>query len=145
MEPKSDITTANFPEDFPMIKPPYQPRLVLAHTDSVYAALSCRRFRRLGWDVSLVGTGLEARHLARVVRPDVVVLDVHLRDETGWLTCSKLVRECPGVKVILLGSDLRPESHRFALFVGASALVSQEDGIQALVDEVHGAVLAAAG
>jgi CheY-like chemotaxis protein len=148
MEPKLDTGKKAMCEDFIMIAParPAQlPRLVLAHSDSVYAALCTRRFRRLGWDVSLVGTGLEARHLVHVLRPDIVVLDVRLRDESGWLTCDKLVRAWPDLKVILVGTQVRSQGRRFAAFVGASALVAQEDGVQALVDEVHGTVLAAAG
>ncbi len=150
MKPKRDTATKALPEDCTMIAPPQrplhlQPRLVLAHSDSVYATLSARRFRRLGWDVSVVGSSDQVRHLARAIWPDILVLDVDLRDESGWLTCEKLVREDPGAKVILLGRHVEPMDHRFADFVGASALVSQEDGIQALIDEVHGAVLAAAG
>jgi CheY-like chemotaxis protein len=148
MYPKLHAEMRNFTGDCTMFAPTqtsHHPRILLAHSDSVYATLSCRRFRRLGWDVYLVGTALEARHLARILRPESVVLDVRLRDESGWLACDKLVRECPDQKVVLLTTNVGPESHRFAAFVGASALVPHEDGIQALVDEVHGAVLAAAG
>jgi DNA-binding response OmpR family regulator len=133
-----------------MIAPPerlssLQPQLVFAHSDSAYAALSGRRFRRLGWEVHLASTAREAHRLADAVCPDIVVLDVSLRDESGWLTCDKLVRAHPEAKIILLGRDLRAQDHRFAEFVGATALVSRDDGIQALIDEVHGTVLAAAG
>jgi DNA-binding response OmpR family regulator len=122
-----------------------RPCLVLAHTEAVYAALCSRYFRRLGWEVHLVGTGLEARHLARVLDPNFVVLDVQLRDESGWLSCSKLVREQPGLKVVLVGTNLTPQNHRFAAFVGAAALVSQDEGVQALLDEIHVTALPAAG
>jgi DNA-binding NtrC family response regulator len=123
----------------------FRPRLVLAHTEAVYATLGSRCFRRLGWDVHLAGTAFDARHLVRILAPNVVVLDVRLPDESGWLSCSKLVREHPGLKVVLVGTNLTPENHRFAAFVGAAALVSQDEGVQALIDEIHDTALPAAG
>jgi CheY-like chemotaxis protein len=147
MEPKPAPAPQVAAAILPMIAPlsRLRPRLVLAHTEAVYAALASRYFRRLGWDVHLAGTGLEARHLVRVLAPDVVVLDVRLPDESGWLSCSKLVREHPGLKVVLVGTSVTPENHRFAAFVGAAALVSQDEGVQALIEEIHDTALPAAG
>jgi CheY-like chemotaxis protein len=150
MEPKPPAAPKLAAEILPMIALPnrtnrLRPRLVLAHAEAVYAALSSRHFRRLGWDVHLVGTALEARHLARVLAPNVVVLGVQLPDESGWLTCSKLVREHAELKVVLVGTSMTPENHRFAAFTGAAALVAQEEGIQALIDEIQDTALPAAG
>jgi DNA-binding response OmpR family regulator len=123
----------------------FRPRMVLAYADSAHAALSCRHFRRLGWEVHLASSGTEARRLARALAPAVVVLDTQLRDESGWLTCAKLVAERPGQKVVLVGVGLTPESYRFAHFVGAAALVNRDEGAAALVGEVRGTALSTAG
>jgi DNA-binding NarL/FixJ family response regulator len=119
----------------------FRPRLVLAYADSAHAALSGRHFRRLGWEVHLASTGPEARRLAQALAPSIVVLDTDLREESGWLTCAKLIQERPGQRVVLLGSDLSPEAHEFAAFVGAAALVSRDAGPNALVESVQGTVL----
>jgi DNA-binding response OmpR family regulator len=116
-------------------------RLVLAGANTSYKAQVYRHFRRLGWDVYLVDTGNEARRLARIVRPAVVVLDTDLPDETGWLTCDKLTRESPGPQVILVGLRNRPEQADFAAFVGASAYVWRHDGVRALAGEILGDAL----
>jgi ActR/RegA family two-component response regulator len=125
--------------------PGLRPRLVLAYADSLYAALSCRHFRRLGWEVHLASSGPEARRLAHSYYPTVVVLDTELRDESGWLTCDKLTREIPGQKVVLVGPDPGEANQSLAEFVGAAALVGRSAGVDTLVDEVLGSALPAVG
>jgi CheY-like chemotaxis protein len=117
--------------------------LVLAHTDIGFAARASRQFRLLGWDVYLARTGAEARRLTEKLAPAVVVLDVGLADESGWLLCDKLNRERSGRKVILIAVDPTPEHERLASFVGAAALIWQQDGLSALVQEVREAALPA--
>jgi DNA-binding response OmpR family regulator len=119
--------------------------MVLAYADSQYAALCCRQLRRLGWEVHLANRGSDARRLAQALRPSVVVIDIELHDESGWLTCDKLRREVPGQKVVLVSRQSTPEDRRLAGFVGAAALVSRASGTTALVDEVLGRALPAVG
>jgi len=121
-----------------------QQRLVLAYADSTYAALSCRFFRRQGLQVHLASSAAEARRLVRVLAPSVLVLDTNLRDESGWLTCAKLVAEHRELRVVLVAPESSCESRALADFVGAAALVAREAGAAVLVDEVLGNALAAA-
>jgi DNA-binding response OmpR family regulator len=125
--------------------PGRRPLLVLAYADSLYAALSCRHFRRLGWEVHLASCAPEVRRLARVYAPAVVVIDTELHDESGWLTCDKLTRELENQRVILVGPNPTEEGRRLAAFVGASALVNRAGGVTALAVEVLGAALPVAG
>ena len=122
----------------------FHPRLVLAYADSAHAALSCRYFRRQGWEAHLANSGSEARRLAEALGPDMVVLDTELREESGWLTCAKLSGVNRGLKVVLVSQELDGESFAFADFVGASALVLRSAGPAALVDKVPGKSLAPA-
>ena len=119
--------------------------LVLAHMDLGFAARVSRQFRLLGWDVYLARTGAEVRRLTKKLAPAIVVVDVDLADESGWLVCDKLNREQPGRKVVLVAAELTPENERLASFVGAAALISQQDAIAALVNEVLEVALPAAG
>jgi len=120
------------------------PCLVLAHTDIGFAARASRQFRCLGWDVYLARTGADVRRLTQKLAPAVIILDVDLADESGWLVCDKLTREQSGCKVFLVAADSTPEHERLASFVGAAALIRQQDGISALVNEVLEAALPAA-
>ncbi|HEV3205144.1 MAG TPA: response regulator [Gemmataceae bacterium] len=113
-----------------------RPRLVLAHANADYARSVNHYFRRLGWETHLTVTGQEARQLTRRLAPAAVVLGTELPDESGWLTCQKLRQELPEQRVILVMVEAASDDYRFAEFVGASALVKEEDGIPALDDEV---------
>jgi len=66
----------------------------------------------------------------------VVVLDTRLWDQSGWLTCEKILRYDPTLKVVLVASQRERDGDAFAKFVGAAALIHQEDGMQALIDEI---------
>jgi DNA-binding response OmpR family regulator len=125
--------------------PASPPCLILAHPDTAYETAIARAFRRMGWDVYLAQTGPEVRRLARMLDADVVVLDADLPEESGWLTCDKLTREQPLAKVLLISDNLSPRNQEFAAFVGASALVSYEDGLAALAEEICGVAIPAAG
>jgi len=123
----------------------FLPCLILAHADSAYETTIARAFRRLGWDVYLAHSGPEVRRLVRMLDADVVVLDAHLPEESGWLTCDKLTREQPLAKVILVSDNLCLRNQELASFVGASALVSRADGLTPLAEELCGAAIPAAG
>jgi DNA-binding response OmpR family regulator len=123
----------------------YRPCLVLAHTDTAYAADACRAFRRLGWDVYQARRGPEARRLARMLEADLVVLDVSLLEETGWLTCAKLTQERPGARVLLVAAEPNPHDQGLAEFVGADAVVRRQDGLAALLPQACRPPLSAAG
>ena len=112
-----------------------RPRLVLVHGDLWYAVRACRPLRQLGWDVWTAGTALEARRLARRLRPTAVVLGTELPDESGWLTCSKLVRQHPELRVYLVEGTPSAESHQFAEFVGAAGLFDECEGIDLPAEE----------
>jgi DNA-binding response OmpR family regulator len=116
----------------------FRPRLVLAYSDSAHAALSCRHLRRQGWEVHLANSGTDARRLARLLAPQVVVLDTDLREESGWLTCAKLKLENPAQRVVLVTGEISPEAQAYAEFVGAAALVARESGVPALLERVQG-------
>ncbi|HYT94103.1 MAG TPA: hypothetical protein VEL76_35635 [Gemmataceae bacterium] len=123
----------------------FRPRLVLAYADSALSALSSRHFRRLGWEVHLTSSGVEARRLAHALRPQVVVLETDLRGESGWLTCAKLTLTGTDFKVVLVGDGVTAEEEAFADTVGAAAIVDRHAGLAALVAEVHESALPTVG
>jgi DNA-binding response OmpR family regulator len=125
--------------------PGYHPCLVLALADGPVASAAGRALRRSGWDVYLARTGPEARRLARLCGAGMVVLETDLSGESGWLTCDKLVRELPLVKVVLVVGAPGAAEEDLAAFVGASALVDRGAGLGALLREVEGTALPAAG
>jgi len=150
MKTKPDRGDERTPEEKPMIAPiesalRFRRRVVLAHPDPAYASLIGRQLRLLGWDVYQAADGPEVRRMARVLGPAAVVLAAELGNESGWLTCAKLIQEQPGLRVLLVSGQPTPANRRFSRFVGAAGLVSQTDGIPALIDAVYGSALPAVG
>jgi DNA-binding response OmpR family regulator len=112
-----------------------RPRLLLAYADGVYASECGRYFRRLGWEVEMVASGAEARELTHDYRPDVVVLDTELLDESGWLTSAKINAEKPDLRIILVADQ--PSEQRLAM-VGASQSVCRKNGAEGLATAILG-------
>src|SRR5262245_59266300 len=78
-----------------------RPRLLLVYADSAYASLAGRYFRRLGWEVRMVADGAEARRQFEDFQPTFVVIDTDLPDESGWLTCAKIMLDRPCARIII--------------------------------------------
>lgn len=111
-------------------------RVVAGLNNTAFAAWIARRLRRLGWGVHLAQSAAEVRRLINEVSPQVVVLETRLPDESGWLACEKILRDDPTIKVVLVASQPEHKGQAFAEFVGAAALISQEEGVQALIDRI---------
>ncbi len=115
-----------------------RPRMLLAYADAGYASECGRYFRRLGWEVQMVGSGIEARTFADEYRPDVVVLDAELLDESGWLTSAKISNANPETHIILVADDWTPSIQDCARMVGAEECVSRRDGAEGLARSILG-------
>ena len=115
-----------------------RPRLLLAYADPAYASECGRYFRRLGWEVQMVASGCEARQLAGDYRPDVVVLDAELADESGWLTSAKISDENPDLRIVLVADEWNDHTQDRLDMVGADHSVCRRDGAEALAMVILG-------
>jgi len=112
-----------------------RPRLLLAYASSAHAALTSRQFRRQGWEVHLVHSGVEARRIAHLLRPQLVLLDIDLPDESGWLSCAKLQRDFADLRVYIVGDEQRADSAAFSAFVGAAGFIRRDQSQHLLLNE----------
>ena len=95
--------------------------VVLAIPEPTLAAATAERLRTLGWQVWRATSPRDARRLAWRHFPEAVVLPADGSDESGWLTCAKLLRAQPRLRVLLVG-ERTPQADRLARFVGAVGL-----------------------
>ena len=102
------------------------PQLVLAQADVSLATNTAEFLSRLGWDVHVRKTGIDARHLAHRLSPEVVVLGTDLQGESAWLTCAKLTLLDREQAVVLLAKQVTPEDEAFARLVHARDIVAYE-------------------
>src|SRR5438067_77060 len=91
-------------------------------------------------DLELVGeaeSGREAVFEARALKPDVIMIDVVMPDQTGLEMLPSLVREHSETKVLLLSMQDDPGSVREAFAAGASGYVLKEAADSEVVAAVH--------
>ena len=81
-------------------------RVLVAEDDENARALLVELLRELGHSVvAEVGTGEQAVASARAVRPDVVLLDVHMPGQSGIEAAETIAREVDEAAVVLLTGD----------------------------------------
>jgi DNA-binding response OmpR family regulator len=112
--------------------------VILALSDSAMVAATVQRLHRANWRVYRASSCDALRRLTCHMTPDVVVLPADGSDESGWLTCAKLLREIPDLRVIVVGDPTANETE-FARFIGAT-LVPGDVNADELADYVEGAV-----
>jgi len=109
--------------------------------------------RKQLFDVCVASSGPEALHKASSIKLAAAVVDVHLKNESGFDLCRQL-RELPGkerLPLVLISADQSVETRVAATHAGASLFIEKpfrEDAfsiaVQQLVDEAsarHGRVL----
>lgn len=76
-----------------------------------------------GFKVLHAYDGEQALQVAYRERPDVVVLDVMMPEQDGWLVCAKLKLVEPSPRILIATALLAEESDRFAGFVHADEIL----------------------
>ena len=76
--------------------------------------------------VAEVGDGLQAVQTAKVENPDVVLMDIAMPGLNGLEALTRLKKECPSVKVIMLSMYAAEEYFRQALEAGASGYLLKD-------------------
>jgi CheY-like chemotaxis protein len=109
-----------------------RPRMLLAYSDSAHAARCVRYFRRLGWEVHMVASGVESQRLAAELLPHVIVLDADLPDESCWLCAAKLGVAPPEQFVVILVDEIDDQVAERARSLSALGVVRREDSPEAL-------------
>ncbi|MFO0809824.1 MAG: hypothetical protein U0746_14475 [Gemmataceae bacterium] len=124
------------------LQPRSNRRVVLALPHSPLAALATIQLRQRGWTVWPAATGDHARRLAATHFPAAVVLAADTKNESGWLTCAKLMLGQPRLRVLMVG-ELTAESSDLANYVGAESLLPEDIDAGDLIAEIEGVAVAA--
>jgi DNA-binding NarL/FixJ family response regulator len=122
-----------------------RPTALLAHADPGFLRAAAALSRRIGVDLVVARSAREARRLALLTEPEVVLLDALLADESGYLACAKIKNQLPESRIILLAEERTAEVVRYALFAGAEAVYHRAMKPEALVDLVLAMTVQAGG
>lgn len=90
-------------------------------------------------ELAVVGTaldGLEAIELADDLRPDAVVIDLHMPLLDGVSAVAHMRRDHPSLCLIALTGDPEPRLHRAAVDAGADAVLLKDEMVERLVERL---------
>ena len=80
--------------------------------------------------MQIVGTapdGLEAVAKARVLQPDLILMDINLQEMCGIEAARQIIRLLPDVKIIFVSVESEPELVRSALAAGGRGYINKLD------------------
>ncbi len=87
--------------------------------------------------VGEAGTAAEAIEIARHQRPDVVLMDVRLPDESGVEACRKIRSGYPDTRVIILTSFADESAVMASVAAGAAGYLLKQSDLEHLVEAVE--------
>lgn len=113
---------------------------LVANADPGTTKLCRDELKRQGLTVDTVDTGVAALEVARKRRPDVIFIDLQLRDASGhdviaWLQSIPALKAVPIIALSAVGEDLP----RLRL-AGARTLLTKPLSAAMVADALHGAV-----
>jgi DNA-binding NarL/FixJ family response regulator len=121
--------------------PHHRPRLrVVIADDQTILRLGLRAILEGEPDLEVIGEASnvqDAVALSRCLQPDVVVTDVSFADGSSIKAIGQLRRECVGVHVVMLTSQIAPEYVRAAMAAGAYAFVAKDSSIGVLLRAIR--------
>lgn len=103
-------------------------RIVLAEDHTLVRAGIRSLLDELAW-VEVVGEAADGRETIRLVsrlRPQIVLMDITMTGLNGLDATERIVRECPGTRVIILSMHANEEYVRRAMAVGAGGYVLKD-------------------
>jgi len=89
--------------------------------------------------VAAASNGLDAIELADRLRPDAVVIDLHMPLLDGVSAVSRLRRDHPHACLIALTGDHAPQIHEAAKNAGADAVLLKDDFVETLMHRLRAA------
>ncbi|MFD1937907.1 MULTISPECIES: response regulator [Nonomuraea] len=108
-------------------------RVMVVDDHPMWRDAVARDLTEAGYEVvATVGEGRQALRVAQAVRPDVVVLDLHLPDMSGAQVAGGL----PGVKILVLSASAEQEDVLEAVKAGAAGYLVKSAGREEFLDAV---------
>jgi two-component system, NarL family, response regulator DesR len=86
--------------------------------------------------VGSASSGVEAVSLAEALRPDVVLMDVHMPSMDGIEATRRVRNVSPGSRVVMVTAARSPEIARHALAAGAERCLTKDTPALRLIDTI---------
>ena len=113
-------------------------KVLLADDDAIFLA-SLRALIEEQPELSVIGAaqnGLEAIELADELRPDAVVIDLHMPLVDGVTAVARLRRDHPSLCLIVVTGDADQALHLAAVSAGADGVLRKDELARGLVERL---------
>jgi DNA-binding response OmpR family regulator len=120
-----------------------RPQVLLVEDDELLLEVMSAALRRDGYTFVTAKTGDEAIDLAYRLQPTIVLLDIDLPEQSGYLVAAKLKVTRPSPKVVFLTALPRGQSDRVAAFLRVEGILHKPFAMRKLLSTVS-ALLAVA-
>jgi DNA-binding response OmpR family regulator len=100
-----------------------QKKILVVDDDPSVRKMLTRALAKEGYQVQSAADGTEALQAANATPPDLVLLDVKLREESGWDVFRRFIRKWPLLPVVIITA--RPNQLFTALAAGVGALLEK--------------------
>jgi DNA-binding NarL/FixJ family response regulator len=124
------------------------PKQLLVADDSYLVRETIKNVLAGRTDIAVCGeasNGLEAVEKARILKPDLILLDLAMPEMNGAETASVLKMMVPEVRIILFTMHSEKVGSYLTSAVGIDAVLSKPDGMTALLSAVEAALAPVSG
>ncbi len=115
-------------------------RVLIADDQSLFLESLSTFLHNYAEDIQVVGlakNGAEALEKAAELKPDIVLMDVHMPVMDGVEATGRLVKERPGVKILILSTYDEDEYVRNALKLGAAGYLLKDSSPTELIASIR--------
>lgn len=89
------------------------------------------------WEVFEAINGIQAIIQAPALRPDIVLMDYSMPKLNGKKAASQLIKDLPGIKVIMISGFISSENIRELLNTGIMGIVSKTAGTEEILEAIY--------
>jgi DNA-binding NarL/FixJ family response regulator len=113
-------------------------RILLVDDHRLFSEVIRSTLEGMGMDVLPVATtGSEGLDVARRERPDIVLVDIGLPDESGLVVGEKILEEMPDTKVVAVTSLIDPRAVAEAVRLGFRGYVTKDTPVNQFVSSIQ--------
>ena len=111
--------------------------ILIVEDDEVIMGTLAYNLSRSGFGVSQATTGAEALRMARKLRPDLILLDIMLPEESGIEVCERIRERDQGVMIVMITAKDAEEDKVRGFEAGADDYVTKPFGMKELVARIN--------
>jgi len=108
-------------------------KILIAEDDKLLSTIFRMFLKELGYDlVGIVVDGLEAIEKCKELKPDVILMDIHLQGNIDGIETANIIQESLNLPVIFISHDTRDETIRSAISTQSYGFLAKPIDISSL-------------